>query len=174
MDERAELQRIERLYTLGILDTKEDLTLRNFAEQALSVVPGASFAAVSLVDRQRQWFQTVIGMDVRETPREVSFCAHTIETAGVMVVEDASKDDRFAGNPLVTQLPGIRFYAGIKLINGIGALCVIGKQPRTTTQAEIRKLTQLAQLVDIQLLAHGSLFNLGAAPKRKAASVAAR
>ena len=106
MDERAELQRIERLYTLGILDTKEDLTLRNFAEQALSVVPGASFAAVSLVDRQRQWFQTVIGMDVRETPREVSFCAHTIETAGVMVVEDASKDDRFAGNPLVTQLPG--------------------------------------------------------------------
>jgi GAF domain-containing protein len=75
-------------------------------------------------------------------------------------VEDATRDSRFASNPLVTAAPGIRFYAGIKLTNGIGAFCVIGQRPRQATESEITKLIKLAQYVDIQLLAQGTLFNL--------------
>ncbi len=78
-----------------------------------------------------------------------------------MVVEDATQDSRFVSNPLVTSSPGIRFYAGVKLMDGIGALCVIGRRARQATQDEITKLKKLARYVDIQLLAHGTLFNVG-------------
>jgi GAF domain-containing protein len=78
------------------------------------------------------------------------------------VVEDATQDSRFAGNPFVTSTPGIRFYAGVRLMDGIGALCVTGRHPRQATEDEIAKLAKLAHCVDIQLLAHGILFNLGA------------
>ncbi|MNV84258.1 hypothetical protein D3C71_1781190 [compost metagenome] len=77
-----------------------------------------------------------------------------------MVVEDATRDERFAKNALVTSSPGIRFYAGVSLMDGIGALCVIGKQPRQATQSEMTKLAKLAQYVDIQMMAHGTYFNL--------------
>lgn len=161
MDEASETKRLQRLHDLGILDTPEDKLFRNFAEQALDLLPGTSIAAVSLVDTDRQWFKTIVGLGVKETARSLSFCAHTIEeTSGVMVVEDATRDSRFAGNPLVTSSPGIRFYAGVRLTSGVGAICAIGRQARQATETEITKLTKLAQYVDIQLLAHGALFNL--------------
>lgn len=125
-------------------------------------MPGTSIAAVSLVDSDRQWFKTIIGLDIKEAPRSMSFCSHTIETPNVLVIEDATRDSRFADNPLVLSAPAIRFYAGVKLLGGVGALCVIGKQPRRATKDEIVKLTKLARYVDIQLLAHGTLFNLSA------------
>jgi GAF domain-containing protein len=145
---------------MGILDSPGDQLFRGFAEHALALLPGTSIAAVSLVDANRQWFKTIVGLDAKETPRIVSFCSHTIETTGVLVVEDATLDSRFAANPFVTSAPGIRFYAGIKLVGGLGALCVIGQRPRRATEAEIDKLSKLAQYVDIQLLAHGTLFNI--------------
>jgi GAF domain-containing protein len=154
-------QRIDRLHQLGILDTPPEQVFRSVTEQALVVVPGTSIAAISLVDVERQWFKSIIGLQVTETPRSVSFCAHTIQTSGVMVIPDATKDTRFADNPLVRSGPGIRFYAGVGLMDGVGALCVIGLEPRQITEQELDKLEQLAQYVDIQLLAHGTLFNLG-------------
>lgn len=160
MDEDQEAQRLKRLREIGILDTPEDRLFRGLAEQALTLFPGASIAAVSLIDSDRQWFKTIVGLNDKETPRSQSFCSHTIETTGIMVVEDATKDSRFCDNPLVTSAPGIRFYAGVKLMSGVGALCVIGRKPRQASESEIEKLTKLANLVDIQLMAHGTLFAL--------------
>jgi GAF domain-containing protein len=161
MDPQAEEKRLQHLHDLGVLDTPEDLLLRDIAEKAIALLPGTSIAAVSLVDADRQWFKTIVGLDVKQTSRRVSFCSHTIETSGVLVVEDAKQDLRFAANPLVTSGPGIRFYAGIKLTRAVGALCVIGRQPRRVTEAEIAGLTQLARYVDIKLLSNGALGYLG-------------
>jgi len=158
MDPDKEEKRLQHLHELGVLDTPEDQLFRGFAEQALMLLPGTSISAVSLVDANRQWFKTIVGLDVREMPRNVSFCAHTIEMPKVLVVEDATCDRRFAGNPLVTSAPGIRFYAGVKLTRAVGALCVIGQHPRMATEAEIDNLVTLAQYVDIQLLTHGARF----------------
>ena len=153
--------RLRRLQDIGILDTPESKEFRNCAEQALKLFPGTSIAAVSLVDQNRQWFKTIIGINVKETPRSLSFCSHTIETDdGVMVIEDATRDKRFSTNSLVTSAPGIRFYAGVKLMDGVGALCVIGTNPRRAEVSELSKLKKLANYVDIQLMAHGTLFNL--------------
>ncbi|MAU99143.1 MAG: hypothetical protein CMP81_25220 [Fulvimarina sp.] len=160
LNDNQEAVRIRRLHDIGILDTGRDAVFCGYAEEALTLFPGASIAAVTLVDTDRQWFKAVVGLEVRETPRGVSFCSHTIQSSGTMVVEDATKDERFADNPLVTSAPGIRFYAGVKLTSGIGALCVIGRKPRQATEAEMFRLEKLTQYVDIQLLAHGSLFNL--------------
>ena len=159
--EELEEKRLERLRQVGILDSPDSSLFSKIAEQALELLPGTSIAAISLVDAERQWFKTIVGLDVKETPRAFSFCSHTIKMhGGTMVVEDATKDERFAKNPLVTGSPGIRFYAGVKLMDGIGALCVIGKHPRRASDVEIAKLTKLSQYADIQLMAHGTRFNL--------------
>jgi GAF domain-containing protein len=161
IEDLQEESRLDRLRQIGILDTPDSRLFRSFAEQALDLLPGTCIAAVSLVDAERQWFKTIVGLDVKETPRAYSFCSHTITTpGGTMVVEDATKDERFAKNPLVTGSPGIRFYVGVKLMDGVGALCVIGKQPRGITERELAKLEKLSQYVDIQLMAHGTYFNL--------------
>lgn len=160
MEAEQESTRLKRLHDLQILDTPEDRMFQGLAEQALRLFPGASIAAVSLIDRERQWFKTIVGLSAKETPRSQSFCSYTIETPGIMVVEDATKDSRFHANPLVTSGPGIRFYAGVKLTHGVGALCVIGKQPRRAEEGELERLTKLASLVDVQLMAHGTLYAL--------------
>ena len=157
----AESSRLARLHELGILDTEGDQYFREFAEQALAILPGTSIAAVSLIDSERQWCKASIGLATKEMPRNVSFCSHTIQGVGIMVVEDATQDVRFADNPLVTSQPGIRFYAGARLVDGVGALCVIGLQPRRATEEELFRLARLVKFADIQLLAHGALHQLG-------------
>jgi GAF domain-containing protein len=157
----SEAERLQHLHNTGILDTPDDRLYRSYADEALNLFPGSLVAAVSLIDSDRQWFKTIVGIDAKEMPRETSFCTHTVETDGVMVVEDTTQDSRFANNPLVTASPRLRFYVGISLVNGVGALCVMGNKPRHVTEAEIEKLKNLAHCVDIQLLAHGALFNLG-------------
>jgi GAF domain-containing protein len=131
-------------------------------EQALKLVPGTSLAAITLIDLDRQWFKAIVGSDVEQTPRSQSICAHTIQTNGVLIVNDTTKDARFASLEIVAGPPGIRFYAGIKLTRAVGALCVMGRQPRQISGTEIGKLAQLAQFVDIQLLTGGTLCNLDA------------
>ena len=108
---------------------------------------GAPMAALSIVDRDRQWFAARVGLDAPETSRAVSFCAHAIlSPTEALVVPDAALDDRFAGNPLVQSQPGIRFYAGVPIIglNGqpLGALCVIDRSPRNG----VLPLEELAEL----------------------------
>ena len=117
-------------------------------------------ALISLVDEKRQWFKSRVGIDVCETAREDSFCAHAIGRRDVLVVEDALKDDRFASNPLVTGDPFIRFYAGALItINGhdLGTLCIIDREPRQFHPHEQQELSRMAHLVKRQVKFHSRM-----------------
>ena len=155
-----ERRRLQRLTQLKVLDTASDLNFDVVVARALASFPGASIAAVSLVDAERQWFKAIVGLGVKQTPRAVSFCAHTIRSDDPMVVEDATKDARFADNLLVTSTPHIRFYAGVPLVDGVGALCVISSAPRKATAAELSGLQGLATYINIHLMLNATIANL--------------
>jgi GAF domain-containing protein len=110
---------------------------------------------ITLVDRDRQWFMSSVGLKLEETPRESSFCAHTVFDRATMVVSDALFDDRFAENPLVVGEPRIRFYAGAPLIlsNGscVGTLCLLDTRPHRFAAADIRLLEELRDLAVSEL-----------------------
>lgn len=112
-------------------------------------------ALVSLVDSDRQWFKSRLGLAVCQTPREVSFCAHALSGDRALVVSDATLDPRFADNPLVTGEPGLRFYAGAPLVTGtgyvLGTLCVLDVVPRALSGLQVEHLTALARQVVSQL-----------------------
>ena len=107
---------------------------------------------ISLLDRDRQWFKSKIGLAADETPRDISFCSHAIlEPGEAFVVADATLDERFADNPLVTGEAGVRFYAGIPLVtkdgDAIGTLCAIDRIPRQITPNQIQALRVAASSV---------------------------
>ena len=154
-----ETRRLHRLHKLRVLDSEPDLGFDTLVNQALALLPGTSIAAVSLVDRQRQWFKAIVGLDAKEISRTVSFCSHTIQQDGPMVVEDATQDPRFADNVLVTSKPHIRFYVGIPLVDRVGALCVISSTARKVTTNELNRLSNLATRVNIQLMLHATFMN---------------
>lgn len=109
-------------------------------------------ALISIVDGERQWFKSRVGLQATETPREFAFCAHAVQNPHeVMVVPDAALDARFASNPLVTGEPNIRFYAGAPLVTSegqaIGTVCVIGNQPATLTEEQLDTLRFLSRQV---------------------------
>lgn len=142
-----EQARLERLKALGVLDTAPEPIFDSFTRIA-SQVCGAPMALFSLVDEERQWFKSSFGIALGETPRELAFCAHAILADPVMEVPDATRDARFAGNPLVTGEPGIRFYAGAPIIlpggERIGTLCVLDRKPRQLEPAQRRLLIELS------------------------------
>lgn len=149
-----EPERLKTLRQLDILDSEpeqayDDLTL------LASHICGTPIALVSLVDRDRQWFKSRIGLEPRETPRDIAFCAHAIAGTGTLIVEDTERDDRFARNPLVLSDPKIRFYAGAPLRmpegHALGTLCVIDRVPRELTRAQQAALEALARQVVAQL-----------------------
>ncbi len=150
-DERARLQSLQ---DLQVLDTDEEERFDRVVRlaQGLFDVP---MVAVSLIDTDRQWFKSRVGLDVRETPRSAAFCDHTIRKAGPMVVTDATDDDRFRQNPLVTGDPNIRFYAGhpIQSPGGhpVGTLCLIDTEPRHMTAEQLDLLEDLAGWVEQEL-----------------------
>lgn len=150
-----EAERIEELAASRLLDTEPETAFDDVAELA-SVLCDTPMALVSLVDRDRQWFKARVGVDLKETPRQQSFCAHAIlSPADIFVVPDASDDVRFHDNPLVTGQPKVRFYAGVPLKgpggHALGTLCVMDSQPRTLTQMQRRQLKQLAGQLEVQL-----------------------
>ena len=117
-----------------------------------------------MVDANRQWFKSCGGVDVRETPREISFCAHAILYDELLIVENAAKDERFKDNPFVTEHPKIRFYAGCPLvINGyrIGTICVIDMKARAFTEEDRQLLQDLARLAEQELALTESLSAAG-------------
>ena len=144
-------QRLRALYDLSILDSPREQSYDDIAQLAMMMC-NVPVAVVSLVDRDRQWFKSCMGLDANETPRDVAFCAHAIlSPRDVLEIPDASLDSRFYDNPLVTGEPGIRFYAGAPLLTAeglaLGTLCVIDYKPRKLTREQHHSLTLLANQV---------------------------
>ncbi len=151
-----EAERHEALQGFGLADLMGSAELTRITDFA-SALCASPIALVSVVEGERQWFPARTGLDVGETPRETSFCAHAMLGADIMVVPDATKDPRFVDNPLVTGDPHIRFYAGTPLVSEdqvqLGALCVIDRAPRAgLTELQRDGLTVLA--ANIMALLH--------------------
>ena len=155
-DPPGEPERLATLRGLDILDTPPEERFDRLTRLArrLFDVP---IALVSLVDESRQWFKSCAGLDALETPRDISFCGHAILGSGVFVIPDATRDPRFAGNPLVLGEPEIRFYAGcpLRAANGhaLGTLCLIDRNPRAFDADDIRSLQDLAAMAERELAA---------------------
>lgn len=149
-----EASRLAALRALNILDTGFDERFDRLTRIARRVFD-VPIALVSLIDESRQWFKSCIGLDVRQTPRDVSFCGHAILGEDVFIVPDAAADQRFADNPLVQGEPGIRFYAGYPLDIGggmrVGTLCVIDTRPRRFGREDEQLLCDLGVTVQREL-----------------------
>jgi PAS domain S-box-containing protein len=152
----GENRRLEALHKLGLLDTPPDARFDRITRLA-SAATRAPIALICLVDAHRQWFKSRRGLDLAETPREISFCAHTILQNEPLIVADTLLDGRFADNPLVIGGPHIRCYAGhpihAPLGECVGTLCVIDTRPRLLSPQQLDALAELAALVDAELLA---------------------
>ena len=152
----TERHRVEALHAYGVLHTAPEADFEDLVALAARICD-APTALISLVDSDTQWFMAKVGMDANETSRDHSFCDHAMRQTEVMVVPDATRDPRFAHNPLVTGEPSIRFYAGAPLVNAagypLGALCVIDTQPRPQglSELQIQTLSVLARQVISQL-----------------------
>jgi len=153
---RNEQSRLKSLRSLDILDTPPEERFDRYTRMAKRMF-GVPIALVSLVDENRQWFKSCFGLPVRETPRDIFFCGHAILGKEVFVIPDALQDERFADNPLVTEEPHIRFYAGCPLssLDGskLGTLCIIDQEPREFTEEDIDTLHDLASMVEQELAA---------------------
>lgn len=150
-----EATRLERLYRLDILDTPAEELYDDITRLA-AMFCGTLFATVTLVDSDRQWFKARTGpLESLETPRNDSFCGHAITSNELFVIEDASKDERFHDNALVTGGPMIRFYAGAPLVTSdglaMGTLCVFDPKPGTLDDRKKEALTLLAKQVTERL-----------------------
>jgi GGDEF domain-containing protein len=154
-----EPRRLAALHMLGVLDTPAEARFDVITRLASRLL-GVAISTVTLIDAQRQWFKSSVGLDVTETPRDVSFCAHTILRDSMLIVPDTSRDARFSGNPFVTQAPHIRFYAGCPLAapdgSRVGALCVADPNPRSLDGEEVTLLRDLGHVAALELAAQRS------------------
>lgn len=146
-----EQSRLNALLKLKVLDSPFE-TIFDTVTRIASDVCETPIALITLVDENRQWFKANVGMGcVTETPRDISFCTHTIESDELLEISDATQDERFWDNPLVTGNPEIRFYCGvpIKLPMGenIGSLCVIDTKPNYLNEHQRKTIEGLAKLV---------------------------
>ena len=151
---RDEKQRLAALARYDILDTPPESNFDNVTALA-SHVCDTPVALMVLIDRDRQWFKSAVGVRLKETPREYAFCAYTIMQRQLFIISDATRDSRFAANPMVVSGPKFRFYAGVPLVTpdnrALGTLCVIDTVRRTLTPAQKAGLITLSQLVMTQL-----------------------
>lgn len=151
-----ELIRIDTLRSLNVLDTPSEERFDRLTRLARRMF-GVPIALVSLVDENRQWFKSCVGLDTSELGRDISFCGHAILGDDIFLVADAREDERFADNPLVTQFPHMRFYAGCPLRhpNGskLGTLCIIDTRPRALTRDDLQDLRYLAEMAERELAA---------------------
>jgi GAF domain-containing protein len=149
-----EKQRLNVLWQYDVLDTMPEEVFDDLTELAARICE-APIAMITLVDEDRQWFKSKIGVTTSETSRDISFCGHAIAHSELFIVPDATKDQRFERNPLVISDPKIRFYAGAPLVtpdgHALGTLCVIDKVPRELRPDQKSALRVLARHVMTQL-----------------------
>ncbi len=143
-------QRLAALYEYNVLDTPPEESFDRIT-RLVRISLGVPTSVVSLVDRDRQWFKSRQGMDAAETPRNISFCTHTIQKDEPLIVTNALEDPRFANSPLVTCEGGVRKYVGVPLRTpggfNIGALCAIDSKPGPVTPEQVDVMQDLARLV---------------------------
>ncbi|MGC2581485.1 MAG: GAF domain-containing protein, partial [Acidobacteriaceae bacterium] len=154
--EFEESARLAALHSLRILDTPSESEYDDLTRLAAFVCK-TPIALITLIDEQRQWFKSCIGIDAKETPRALSFCTHALRENQLFVVPDARNDARFAANPFVAAEPGVRFYAGMPIAGpdgyNLGTLCVIDHRPRELPEECRIALRALARQV-------GALFQI--------------
>lgn len=153
---KDEDKRIDCLHSLNILDTASEERFDRLTRLAQRIFD-VPIALVSLVDTNRQWFKSCMGLDASETGRDISFCGHAILDDQVFVINNALQDPRFTDNPLVTDAPHIRFYAGCPLrdVGGqrLGTLCLIDTKPRDFSHDDVIALKDLAAMAEQELAA---------------------
>lgn len=152
----AEFDRIQTLHRLAVLDTAPEPVFDAITAAAARIC-GVPIALISLIDTDRQWFKSNVGLPgVEETPRDAAFCDHAIRDAELFEVPDATADQRFAANPLVVGNPGIRFYAGAPIVmddgSRIGTVCVIDRRPGQLNPTQRAMLETLADIVSAALV----------------------
>jgi GAF domain-containing protein len=151
---KNEGHRLKVLWQYDVLDTVPEEVFDDLTDLA-AYICDAPIALISLVDEDRQWFKSRVGLSVAETSRDISFCAHAILKSDLFIVPDATKDLRFKNNPLVTGKDRIRFYAGAPLVTpdgyALGTLCVLDKKPRQLRPEQQQALRVLARHVVSQL-----------------------
>ena len=148
--QKTELQRIERLRNYRIIDTPQEEEYDYITKMAAHICK-TPISLITLIDMNRQWFKSSEGVgELKETPREISFCEHTIQQENdYMVVNDLSKDERFVANPFVVGAPYVKFYAGVSLKTSdgfkLGTVCVFDDKPRTLTEEQLESLKLLSR-----------------------------
>ena len=158
-----EQQRLATLRGYEILDTEPEAAFDDLTLLA-SYICQTPTALISLIDVDRQWFKSKVGLSLSETSRDIAFCASAILQSDVFVVPDATQDERFAENPLVISEPKIRFYAGAALMtdgHALGTLCVIDRVPRKPSPEQLEALRALSRQVLAQLELRRNLKRLG-------------
>ncbi len=156
-----EVQRLHLLYRYHVLDTAREEAFDELADLAASICE-APIALITFIDKSRQWFKARIGLDVSETARSVSFCAHAILQPGLFIVPDTQRDRRFFDNPFVIGPPNIRFYAGAPLFTdegiALGTICVVDRVPRSLSPEQQRCLgilrTHVLKLLELRQKTH--------------------
>ena len=155
-----EADRLASLRTRNILDSDREERFDRLTRLASTLLE-TPIAAISLIDADRQWFKSEVGLGITQTPRDVAFCSHAILDRQPMVIEDAAADPRFMSNPLVTGEPNIRFYAGAPLMTPeghcLGTLCVIDSRPRTLDLRQLQVLRDLSAIAADELALGRSL-----------------
>jgi GAF domain-containing protein len=151
---KSESRRLKVLWQYDVLDTVPEEVFDDLTELA-AYICDAPVALISLVDEDRQWFKSRVGVSLQETSRDISFCAHALNGTDLLLVPDATQDARFKNNPMVTGKEHVRFYAGAPLVTpdgyALGTLCVLDKKPRELRPEQLQALRVLSRHVMSQL-----------------------
>ena len=149
-----EKERLDKVMRLGILDTPPEERFDAITRRAVKDL-GVPISTITLIDKDREWYKSCQGVEAREVPRTVSFCAHAMLVKEIFIVEDTLLDDRFKDNPMVVSFPFLRFYAGVALHDkqgtAIGVFCVKDTKPRKLTMDDIGKILRLAEQAEKEL-----------------------